>query len=129
MMSYYLSKTINMQFEEAIPFLEGELKKEGFGILTEIDMKDTLRKKLDVDFRKYKILGACNPQYAHKALLTEDKIGVLLPCSFIVQELEPGRVEIACINPEVAMEEVENKQMVNIASEVTQKLTRVIEAL
>lgn len=128
-MSYYLAKTVNMNFEEAIALLEGELKKEGFGILTEIDVKDTLRKKIDVDFRKYKILGACNPHFAHKALQAEDKIGVLLPCSFIVQELEPGRVEVACMDPSVAMSGVENKQMEHIASDVTRKLTNVIEAL
>jgi uncharacterized protein (DUF302 family) len=128
-MNYYFTKEIDKDFEEAISVLAGELKKEGFGILTEIDVKETLKKKIDVDFRRYKILGACNPHFAHKALMTEDKIGVLLPCSFIVQEKEPGLTEIACMNPMVAMKEVENPDMEGIASDVTRKLSQVMESL
>ena len=128
-MSYYFTKEITKDFEEAISVLADELKKEGFGILTEIDVKETLKKKIDVDFRKYKILGACNPQFAHKALLAEDKIGVLLPCNFIVQAIEPGLTEVACMNPLVAMKEVNNSDMEGIAIEVTRKLSNVMEAL
>lgn len=128
-MSYYFTKQIRKGFEEAINTLAEELKKEGFGILSEIDVKDTLKKKIDVDFRKYKILGACNPHFAHKALLTEDKIGVLLPCNFIAQEIEPDLTEIACMNPLVAMKEVDNDSMENIVAEVTRKLSNVMEAL
>jgi uncharacterized protein (DUF302 family) len=128
-MSYYFTKEVKEEFELAISSLANELKKEGFGILTEIDVKETLKKKIDVDFRKYKILGACNPQFAHKALMAEDKIGVLLPCNFIVQEIEPGLTDIACMNPLVAMKEVNNPDMEGIAAEVTRKLSNVMEAL
>ena len=128
-MSYYFTKEVRKGFDEAINTLADELKKEGFGILTEIDVKDTLKNKIDVEFRKYKILGACNPHFAHKALLAEDKIGVLLPCNFIAQEVEPGLTEIACMNPLVAMKVVENDSMENIVAEVTRKLSNVMEAL
>ena len=90
-MSYYFSKTLGISFDEALVRVTEELKKEGFGILTEIDVKETMKKKMDVDFRKYKILGACNPPSAHKAVQTEDKIGTMLPCNVIVQELSEGR--------------------------------------
>ena len=92
-MSYYFNKTVDMTFDEAINKVTEELKKEGFGVLTEIDVKAALKKKIDVDFRKYRILGACNPSYAHKALLSEDKIGTMLPCNVIVQEKEDGKIE------------------------------------
>ncbi len=128
-MKYYLTKVVNEGFDMSISKLTGELKKEGFGILTEIDVTDTLKKKIDVEFRKYKILGACNPHFAYKALMTEDKIGVLLPCSFIVQEKGPGITEIACMNPVVAMKEVENKDMEGIASDIMQKLSNVMKSL
>ncbi len=128
-MKYYFTKEISKAFDEAIIALAEELKKEGFGILTEIDVKETLKKKIDVDFRRYKILGACNPHFAHKALMTEDKIGVLLPCNFIVQEKEQGLTEIACMNPLVAMKEVENADMEGIAADVTRKLSNVMESL
>ena len=97
-MSYYFSKTIHLPFDEAIARVTEELKKEGFGVLTEIDVKATLKKKLDVDFRNYRILGACNPPFAHQALLAEDKIGTMLPCNVIVQEHAPGVVEVAAID-------------------------------
>jgi len=128
-MKYYFTKEISKAFDEAIIALAEELKKEGFGILAEIDVKETLKKKIDVDFRRYKILGACNPHFAHKALMTEDKIGVLLPCNFIVQEKEPGLTEIACMNPLVTMKEVENTDMESIASDVTRKLSNVMKSL
>lgn len=128
-MKYYLTKEIKKEFDEAITLLVEALKKEGFGILAEIDVKDTLKKKIDVDFRRYRILGACNPHLAYRALMTEDKIGVLLPCNFIVQEKNPGLTEVACMNPEVAMKEVDNDDMKGISADVSRKLNHVMESL
>ena len=126
-MSYYYNKVLDLTFDEAIEKATEELKKEGFGVLTEIDVKATLKKKIDVDFRKYRILGACNPVFAHKALLAEDKIGTMLPCNIIVQEREDGKIEIAAINPAASMQAVENKSLGEIAATVQSKLKRVIE--
>jgi uncharacterized protein (DUF302 family) len=116
-----------MTFEETIDKVTEELKKEGFGVLTEIDVKAALKKKIDVDFRKYRILGACNPSYAYKALLAEDKIGTMLPCNVIVQEKEDGRVEVAAIDPIASMQAVENESLGGIAVEIQSKLKKVIE--
>ena len=127
-MSYYFNKVLeNTSFDEAIEKVTIELKKEGFGVLTEIDVKETLKKKIDVDFRKYKILGACNPHFAHKAMTAEDKIGVFLPCNVIVQEHENGKVEVAAVDPIASMISVNNPALVSLAQEVQQKLIRVIE--
>lgn len=126
-MSYYFNKIVNMSFDEAIEKTTEELKKEGFGVLTEIDVKAALKKKINVDFRKYRILGACNPQFAHKALLAEDKIGTMLPCNVIVQEKEDGRIEIAAIDPIASMQAIENENLGEIAQIVQSKLKRVIE--
>lgn len=127
-MSYYLSKIAkNTSFDEAIAKVTAELKKEGFGVLTEIDMKTTLKNKIGVDFRKYKILGACNPQFAYKALLSEDKIGTLLPCNVIVQELDNGEIEVSAVDPITSMNVVENKEMESLAKEVETKLKRVVD--
>jgi len=109
--------------------VENELKKEGFGVLTEIDVQATLKKKLDVDFRRYKILGACNPPFAHKALTAEDKIGVLLPCNVIVQETIDNKVEVAFMNPIEAMQAVKNEALGKIAEEINNKLKKVYEQL
>jgi uncharacterized protein (DUF302 family) len=128
-MKYYFNKTLNGTFEEVIDKVTKGLKEEGFGILTEIDIKETLKKKLDVDFKKYKILGACNPPYAHKALLAEDKIGTMLPCNVIVQELKEGNIEVAAVNPMASMQAVENKKLNIIAKEITDKLEKVIDKL
>lgn len=129
-MSYYFSTTLNdTSFEEAIEKITTALKEEGFGVLTEIDVKETLKKKIDVDFKKYKILGACNPHFAHKALLSEDKIGVFLPCNVIVEENENGEVEVSAVDPIASMSSVENDRLGGIAVEVQQKLKRVIESL
>jgi len=128
-MSYYFSKTINLPFDEAITRVTEELKKEGFGVLTEIDVKATLKKKLDVDFRNYRILGACNPPFAHQALLAEDKIGTMLPCNVIVQELAPGVVEVAAIDPVASMYAVENPGLAQIGMQVRAKLQKVVESL
>lgn len=128
-MSYYLAKTVNYTFDEAIEKATAEMKEVGFGILTEIDVKETLKKKIDVDFRKYKILGACNPNFAHKALCVEDKIGVLLPCNVIVQELEDGKVEVAIMNPMEAMSVVKNANLASIAGEVNGLLESALEKI
>lgn len=129
-MKYYFNKILkNKGFDAAITQVTEELKKEGFGILTEIDVQDTLKKKIDVDFKKYKILGACNPQFAHKALQSEDKIGVLLPCNVIVQEHDDGAVEVSAVDPIASMGTVENESLGIVAKEVQQKLKRVIENL
>lgn len=129
-MSYYFNKTINGKtFEEAIELVTLELKKEGFGVLTEIDVKATLKKKIDVDFKKYVILGACNPHFAHQALLNEDKIGVFLPCNVIVEEHEDGEIEVSAVDPIASMMAVSNNQLSKISSEVQLKLKKVIENL
>lgn len=126
-MQYYFNKIVEMTFEETIDKVTEELKKEGFGVLTEIDVKAALKKKIDVDFRKYRILGACNPSYAYKALLAEDKIGTMLPCNVIVQEKEDGRIEVAAIDPIASMQAVENASLGEIAEKIHEKLKKVIE--
>ena len=128
-MNYYISKSVPLPFDEAIARVTEELKKEGFGVLTEIDVKETLKKKLDVDFHKYRILGACNPPFAYKALQTEDKIGLMLPCNLIVQEFSSGKVEVAAIDPVASMQAIDNTELVEIAEQVQQKLKRVIDSL
>jgi uncharacterized protein (DUF302 family) len=128
-MEYYISKTIDQSFEEAIQLVTGRLKDEGFGVLTEIDVKETLKKKLDVDFKKYKILGACNPNFAHQALLKEDKIGTMLPCNVVVEEHEDGRVEVSAVNPLASMQAVSNEELHGIAGNVQASLEKVIEKL
>jgi uncharacterized protein (DUF302 family) len=126
-MSYYFNKVVNMSFDEAIIKVTEELKKEGFGVLTQINVKEALKKKINVDFRKYKILGACNPQYAHKALQAEDKIGTMLPCNVVVQERDDGKVEIAAVDPVASMQSVQNESLGEIATMVQSKLKQVIE--
>jgi uncharacterized protein (DUF302 family) len=128
-MSYYFSKTITASFDDAIQRVTEELKKEGFGILTDIDVKATIKKKLDKDFRNYRILGACNPPFAHQALLAEDKIGLMLPCNVIVQELAPGKIEVAAIDPIASMQAVENPALGEVAKDVQAKLKKVVECL
>ncbi|TXE07388.1 DUF302 domain-containing protein [Gelidibacter salicanalis] len=128
-MNYYFSKTVKGTFEEVIDKVTKGLKEEGFGILTEIDIKETLKKKLDVDFKNYKILGACNPPFAHKALVAEDKIGTMLPCNVIVQEIEPGVMEVAAVNPMASMQAVENEELHEIASQITALLEAIIAKL
>ncbi|HEY3250694.1 MAG TPA: DUF302 domain-containing protein [Ignavibacteria bacterium] len=128
-MSYNNNKIVDCSYDEAIEKVTEELKKEGFGVLTEIDVKETLKKKLDVDFRKYKILGACNPPLAYKALQKEENIGVMLPCNVIVQEKPDGKVQVSAINPMVAMQSVGNRQLSGIAEEVSNKLERVLNNL
>ncbi len=128
-MSYYFTKTLQkVSFEDAIERTKEALKNEGFGVVAEIDFQKTLKEKLDVDFRKYRVLEACNPPYALKSLTVEDKIGTVLPCNFIVQEKE-GDVEVSSINPVAAMAAVENEGMKVIAEEIAVKLQRVVDAL
>lgn len=129
-MSYYFSTVLRgKSFEEALEIVTAELKKEGFGVLTEIDVSATLKAKIDVDFKKYKILGACNPHFAHKALQNEDKIGVFLPCNVIVEENENGEVEVSAVDPVASMISVGNKNLGEIATEIQQKLKNVIDHL
>lgn len=128
-MSYYFSKIVDDSFDEAIERVTENLSNEGFGVLTTIDVSGTLKKKLDVDFQRYTILGACNPGYAHKALLAEDKIGTMLPCNVIVQELADGKVEVAAVDPMASMMAIENESLGEIASNVRSKLQSVIDSL
>ncbi len=129
-MSYYFNKTIvSKNFDEVIQKVTEELKKVGFGILTEINVKETLKKKINVDIKKYMILGACNPQFAHKALQLEDKLGVLLPCNIIVQEHENDRIEVSAVDPIASMSFVDNEALGGIAIKIQQKLMKFIENL
>lgn len=128
-MSYYFSKIINESFDRAIVKVIASLKNEGFGLLTEIDVKETLKKKLDVDFQKYRILGACNPPFAYKALKAENKIGTMLPCNVIVQEISEGEVEIAAVDSVASMKAIENPALLEIAKQIQEKLRKVIANL
>lgn len=129
-MSYYFNKVLKEKnFEKAIELVTTELKKEGFGVLSQIDIKETLKNKIGVDFKKYKILGACNPHFAHKALQSEDKIGVFLPCNVIVEEHENGQIEVSAVDPIASMTSVKNKALGNLAEEVQEKMKRVVAGL
>lgn len=128
-MSYYFNKRMeNVSFEEAIERVTEELGKEGFGVLTNINMQATLKKKLDVDIERYEILGACNPPFAYKALQEEEKIGLMLPCNVLVHEKDGG-IEVSAVDPVVSMQGVGNEALGGVANEVQAKLKRVIEAL
>lgn len=128
-MSYYFSKIIDDSFDEAIERVTEILSNEGFGVLTTIDVSSTLKKKLDIDFQRYTILGACNPGFAHKALLAENKVGTMLPCNVIVQELADGKIEVAAVDPMASMMAIENESLGEIASDVRTKLQSVINSL
>jgi len=128
-MNYYFNKTLKGNFDEIIKKVTEELKAEGFGVLTDINIQEALKTKLDVDFKQYRILGACNPPFAHKALLAEDKIGTMLPCNVIVQEINSGVVEVAAVNPIASMQAVKNEQLNEIANEISLKLKNVIHKL
>lgn len=128
-MTYHFSKTLKLPMDAAIAKVTEALKQEGFGILTEIDVQKTLKAKIDVDFRPYRILGACNPGFAHKALLAEDKIGTMLPCNVIVQEKSPGTVEVSAVDPVASMKAIENPALGVIASDVREKLQRLVSQL
>ena len=126
---YYFTKTVDSGIDNAIERVTDALKAEGFGVLTQIDMKATLKKKLDVDFRPYVILGACNPPYAYKALTAEDKIGTMLPCNVVVQENPDGKAEITAVDPSASMMAVENDELKSVAAEIRARLERVIDSL
>ncbi len=129
-MDYHYTKTLkNITFEDAIARVTTALQKEGFGVLTTIDIKSTLKKKLEVDFYNYTILGACNAPFAYKALQAEDKIGTMLPCNVVVQEKELGQIEVSAVDPMASMQAIENESLGDIATEVRDKLIKVVESL
>ena len=128
-MQYYFNKTLHMSFDDAVTGVVEALKKEGFGVLTDIDVQKTLKKKLDVDFRKYRILGACNPPFAYEALELENKIGTMLPCNVVGQEHPDGTIEVSAIDPIASMKAIENPKLRDVAAQVQAKLKRVIENL
>jgi uncharacterized protein (DUF302 family) len=128
-MSYYFAKTLEMPFDAAVAHVTETLAAKGFGVLTTIDVKATMKKKLDVDFKPYTILGACNPKLAYGALQAEDKIGTMLPCNVIVTEAAPGKVEVAAVDPVASMSAIQNPSLGDIAGKVRQMLSDVVEAL
>lgn len=128
-MTYYMAAQLQGPFDEAIARTEAALKTEGFGVISRIDIQQTLKAKIDVDFRPYTILGACNPALAHEALQLEDKVGLMLPCNVIVQQLGPGTVEVAAIDPVASMQSIDNSELMKAAQTVREKLSRAIEQL
>ncbi len=128
-MSYYLAKTLTVPFDAAVQRVVDALKQEGFGVLTDIDVQSTLKAKIGVDFRRYRILGACNPAFAHRALEAEDKIGTMLPCNVIVQETADGRTEVAAVDPVASMQGIGNAQLAPIAEQVQAKLKSMVARL
>ncbi len=128
-MSYYINTIISMSYDKAIDYVKEALKKEGFGVISEIDIQDKLKDKLDVDFKKYKILGACNPAYAYQALQKEDKIGTMLPCNVIIQEQGENKIEVAAVDPIASMQAVENTELGPLAMDIQGKLKKVIMSL
>ena len=128
-MSYYFAKTLTVDFDEAISRTIAALKNEGFGIITDIDVADTFRKKLGIDYRRYRILGACNPQLAHRALQIENKVGTMLPCNVVVQEIDGGQSEVAAIDPVASMQAIDNPSLQQAAAEVQLRLRHVIDHL
>ena len=128
-MSYYFSKTLTTSFDDAVRRTTEALKREGFGIITEIDVKDTFKKKINVDFRRYRILGACNPTLAHEALQIEDKVGTMLPCNVVVQDIDGSQTEVAAIDPVASMQAIDNPRLKQAAERVQAKLRKVIETL
>ena len=128
-MTYYMATIVDAPFDEVIGRTEAALKTEGFGVLTRVDVQKTLETKIDIDFRPYTILGACNPALAHEALQLEDKVGTMLPCNLVVQQTGDGRIEVAAINPVASMQAIDNPQLKQAAAVVRDKLSKVIEAL
>lgn len=128
-MTYHFSKIVDLPFDKAIEASIQALQRHGFGVLTEIDVKSTLKKKLDVDFRPYRILGACNPKMAFQALQAEDKIGTMLPCNVIVQQWEDGRIEVSAVDPTASMQAIDNPKLASIAGEVRDMLRQVVEEI
>jgi len=128
-MSYYLSRTVPLEFDTTVSRVKEALANEGFGVLTEIDVQATLKAKIDADLQGYRILGACNPALAYQGLQLEDKLGVLLPCNVIVRQAAPGRVEVAAIDPVTSMERTGNAQLASMAAEVRERLRRAVDAV
>ena len=128
-MSYHFSKRLDVPFDQAVSRVSEALRCEGFGLLTDIDVSATLKAKLGEDFRPYRILGACNPQLAHRALQLEDKIGTMLPCNVIVQQHADGAVEVSAVDPMASMQAIENPRLAEVAKEVRSKLKRVVDGL
>jgi uncharacterized protein (DUF302 family) len=128
-MTYYFSKTLASSFDDTVQRVTEVLKEHGFGIISDIDVRDTFKKKINVDFRNYRILGACNPALAHEALSVEDKIGTMLPCNVVVQDAGSGKTEVAAIDPVASMQAVENPRLKDAAAKVREKLKRVVESL
>lgn len=128
-MNYHFSKTVPLDFDAAVAKVTADLKTQGFGILTQIDVQQTLKAKLDVDFRRYLILGACNPPFAYQALQVEDKIGAMLPCNVIVQQHADGSVEVSAVDPVASMTAIDNPQLGKIADEIRNRLKLVIDGL
>ena len=129
-MEFFIAKKFaNRSFSEMDKKVKEELKKEGFGVITEIDIKKTLKEKIDVDFRNYTILGACNPGFAYKALQAEDKIGILLPCNVVIQETKSGEIEVLAFDPASVMMDLDNPELDKLSTEVREKLTKVLESL
>jgi uncharacterized protein (DUF302 family) len=128
-LAYHFSKTLIGPFDEVVARVIEALKHEGFGVLTDIDVKATLKQKLGVDFRPYRILGACNPKLAYQALQLEDKIGTMLPCNVVVQEHEGGKVEVSAVDPVASMQAIENLELAEVANEVRGRLRKVVESV
>lgn len=128
-MSYYFAKTVSLPFDEAVARTIAALKEEGFGVITQIDVKETLKQKLDVDFRPYRILGACNPALAYEALKLEDKVGTMLPCNVIVQDAGNGQTEVAAIDPVASMQAIQNPELAEKAQMVRAKLQKAIQSV
>ncbi len=128
-MEYYFNKVLKTEFNITVTRVTEALKSEGFGVITEIDMKAKLKEKLGVDFKNYKILGACNPQYAYKALQMEEKIGTMLPCNVVIIDKEDGTTEVAAVHPMASMMAIQNENLESLAREVTEKLKKVIDLI
>lgn len=128
-MTYYFAKTLDASFDDALARTVDSLKSEGFGVLSDIDVQHALKVKIGADFRRYRILGACNPALAHQALQTEDKIGTMLPCNVVVQEIEPGRVEVAAVDPIASMQGISNAALAGIAEQARASLKKVVDRL
>ena len=128
-MKYYINRTVNTDFDQVVNLLKTSLNSEGFGVVTEVDLDKKIEEKLKIAFRRYKILGVCNPAFAYRALEQEDKIGTMLPCNIIIQELGKNEIEVAAVDPVASMMAIENRELDKIAGEIKQKLERVIESL
>ena len=128
-MKYYSNKTVEGNFDQVLDNVVAALKEEGFGVLSDIDVKATMKEKLDVDFKNYRILGACNPPNAHKALTAEPHIGLLLPCNLVVQETEPGKIDVSAVDPKASMSIVDNPELESVADFIKEKLEKVIHNL